>query len=313
MSATAPARSLSLPVLAAGLVAGLMTLAQVSPVHGQKTAPSAAVELAVAGPAAALHPGGVGLVRVTASRPLATLQGEAFGRDIHFWATSDPSRWEGLVGLGFDVAPGQHAMTVRAAGTSGAHATARATLTVSAKKYETRRLTVAANMVNPPEEEAARIAADSKAMADVFAGVSPERLWQGPFLTPVPGAATSSFGRLSVMNGESRGRHLGADFRAGEGTPVRAPNGGRVALAQNLYFAGNTVIVDHGLGLFSLVAHLSRIDVEVGEMVTGGDQLGLSGSTGRVTGPHLHWAIRMGPQSVDPEALMAALQPQSAR
>jgi murein DD-endopeptidase MepM/ murein hydrolase activator NlpD len=94
---------------------------------------------------------------------------------------------------------------------------------------------------------------------------------------------------------------------------VRAPNGGRVALAQNLYFAGNTVIVDHGLGLFSLVAHLSRIDVEVGEMVTGGDQLGLSGSTGRVTGPHLHWAIRMGPQSVDPEALMAALQPQSAR
>jgi murein DD-endopeptidase MepM/ murein hydrolase activator NlpD len=158
-----------------------------------------------------------------------------------------------------------------------------------------------------------RSAADSKAMADVFAGVSPERLWQGPFLTPVPGAATSSFGRLSVMNGESRGRHLGADFRAGEGTPVRAPNGGRVALAQNLYFAGNTVIVDHGLGLFSLVAHLSRIDVEVGEMVTGGDQLGLSGSTGRVTGPHLHWAIRMGPQSVDPEALMAALQPQSAR
>ena len=312
MLASAPARSLTLPVLAASLVTGLVTIALTAPLQGQKSSPSTEVELTVEGPAAPLYPGGVGLVRVSASRPLATLEGEAFGREVHFWTTGDRTQWEGLVGLGFDDGPGQHSMTIRAGGSSGAHATATVALTVKAKKYETRRLSVAANMVNPPDEEAARIAADSKAMADVFAGVWPERLWQGPFGTPVPGAATSSFGRLSVMNGESRGRHLGADFRAAEGTPVRAPNGGRVALAKDLYFAGNTVIVDHGLGLFSLVAHLSRIDVSVGETVMRGDPLGLSGATGRVTGPHLHWAIRMGPQSVDPSALMAALETQVA-
>jgi len=290
----------------------LVTTAFVLPVQGQKSAAEGPLELAVSAPAEALQPGGVGVVRVTATRPLATLEGEAFGREVRFWPTGDRTRWEGLVGLGFDIAPGQHPIALRASGTSGTHVTGEAALSVKSKKYETRRLTVAANMVNPPEEEAARIAADSKAMADVFAGVWPERLWRGRFDTPVPGAATSSFGRLSVMNGEPRGRHLGADFRAASGTPVRAPNAGRVALARDLYFAGNTVIVDHGLGLFSLVAHLSRIDVEVGDMVSLGDRLGLSGATGRVTGPHLHWAIRMGPQSVDPVALMAALEDQVA-
>jgi len=312
MSAITSNRTLSVPVLAVGLAAGLVGTALVSPVEGQKSSTPTTVELTVAGPSEPLYPGGVGLVRVSASGPLASLEGEAFGREVHFWPTADRTRWEGLVGLGFDVKAGQHPLAVRASGTSGVHATASASLAVTAKKYETRRLTVAANMVNPPDEEAERIAADSKAMADVFAGVWPERLWHGPFRTPVPGAATSSFGRLSVMNGESRGRHLGADFRAATGTAVRAPNGGRVALAKDLYFAGNTVIVDHGLGLFSLVAHLSRIDVEAGQMVTAGDQLGLSGATGRVTGPHLHWAIRMGPQSVDPVALMAALEGQVA-
>jgi murein DD-endopeptidase MepM/ murein hydrolase activator NlpD len=123
----------------------------------------------------------------------------------------------------------------------------------------------------------------------------------------VPGVATSSFGRLTVMNGESRGRHQGADFRAETGTPVLAPNAGRVVLAQDLYFAGNTVIVDHGLGVFSYLAHLSRLGVSVGARVSRGDLLGASGATGRVTGPHLHWAVRLDGASVDPLALMKAV------
>jgi murein DD-endopeptidase MepM/ murein hydrolase activator NlpD len=144
-------------------------------------------------------------------------------------------------------------------------------------------------------------------MSEAFAILTPERLWDGRFDAPVPGTPNSSFGRLTVTNGKPAGRHQGADFRAAMGTPVRAPNAGRIVLAQNLYFAGNTVIIDHGLGVFSLLAHLSQIDVEAGATVGRGDVVGMSGATGRVTGPHLHWAIRFGEMTVDPLALMSAL------
>jgi len=137
--------------------------------------------------------------------------------------------------------------------------------------------------------------------------VTVERLWRGRFDAPVPGVASSSYGRLTVLNGEPSGRHQGTDFRAAVGTPVHAPNAGRVVLAKDLYFAGNTVILDHGLGVFSLVAHLSRIDVAVGDRVSRGHVLGQSGATGRVTGPHLHWAVRFGETSVDPLSLVAAV------
>ena len=148
-------------------------------------------------------------------------------------------------------------------------------------------------------------------MAEAFAIVTPERFWHGPFDAPVPGSATSSFGRLTITNGKPAGRHQGTDFRATTGTPVKAPNAGRVVIARNLYFAGNTVIIDHGLGVFSLLAHLSRIDVAPGATVARGDRLGESGATGRVTGPHLHWAVRFGEMTVDPLALMSALAKQS--
>jgi murein DD-endopeptidase MepM/ murein hydrolase activator NlpD len=112
---------------------------------------------------------------------------------------------------------------------------------------------------------------------------------------------------LTVLNGKPRGRHQGADFRAASGTPVVAPNAGRVVLAEDLYFSGNTVVIDHGLGMFSLLAHLSRIDVSAGRDVARDDVLGASGATGRVTGPHLHWALRMSEFSVDPLSLVAVL------
>ena len=187
-------------------------------------------------------------------------------------------------------------------------------LSVLVEKYQfaTRRLQVDPKLANPPAEELARIKEEAKAMANAFASVTPERLWRGRFEAPVPGTATSTFGRLTITNGKPAGRHQGADFRAATGTPVTAPNAGRVVLARSLYFAGNTVIIDHGFGVFSLLAHLSRIGVERGAMVARGGMLGESGATGRVTGPHLHWAVRFGEMSVDPLALMSASAAQSA-
>ena len=123
----------------------------------------------------------------------------------------------------------------------------------------------------------------------------------------VPGASTSSFGRRSIVNGQPRGQHTGTDFQAATGTPVVAPNRGRIALAADQYFPGKTVIIDHGLGLYSYLAHLSAFAVEEGAIVERGQRIGLSGATGRVTGPHLHWTMRIGTARVDPLSLIAVL------
>jgi len=131
-----------------------------------------------------------------------------------------------------------------------------------------------------------------------------EPLWTSSFRAPVTAAPTDSFGTRRMFNGKLASVHKGMDFRAAPGTPVRASNSGVVVLAHSLYYAGNTVIIDHGMGLFTLSMHLSRIKVRVGQHVARGDRLGLSGATGRVTGPHLHWAVRWQGAYLDPAKLL---------
>jgi murein DD-endopeptidase MepM/ murein hydrolase activator NlpD len=254
-----------------------------------------------------MRPGGVALLTVTATHDLVAVTGELSGRPVHFWASASSREWSALVGINVDAAPGPLPLTIQGRTADGASASTKVSLLVERYQFETRRLRVDPKMANPPETEVARIKQEAQAMAEAFAIVTPERYWQGPFNAPVPGTATSSFGRLTVTNGKPAGRHQGADFRAATGTPIRAPNAGRVVIAQNLYFAGNTVIIDHGLGVFSLLAHLSSIAVVPGVTVARGDLLGASGATGRVTGPHLHWAVRLGDLSVDPLSLISAL------
>jgi murein DD-endopeptidase MepM/ murein hydrolase activator NlpD len=254
-----------------------------------------------------LKPGGVALIAVTAPQDLTALTGDLAGRPVRFWPGASAREWNGLAGVNLEAAPGSIALTIQGTTANGASASAKASLLVERYRYETRRIQVDPKMANPPESELARIKQDAQAMADAFAILTPERLWRGSFDAPVPGAANSAFGRLTITNGKPSGRHQGADFRAATGTPVHAPNGGRVVLARDLYFAGNTVIIDHGLGVFSLLAHLSRIDVQPGAAVMRGEVVGQSGATGRVTGPHLHWAVRFGEMTVDPLSLMSAV------
>ena len=252
-----------------------------------------------------LSPGSVVLLTVTSSAPMTNLTGQAFDRPIRFWETG-AREWRGFVAAGLEAKPGAYSVDVSGVDAAGATDKGKMTLTVARKQFETRRLKVAGEFVNPPAGEAERIASEAKRLAALFTQTTP-RAWRGTFQLPVPGTATSSFGRLTVLNGEPRGRHQGADFRAATGTPVVAPNAGRVVMAEDLYFSGNTIVIDHGLGMFSLLAHLSRIDVTAGSNVARGEMLGLSGATGRVTGPHLHWALRLSEFSVDPMSVVAVL------
>jgi len=166
-----------------------------------------ALMLNVSHRARALHPGDVVLLAVEASRPLVGVEADAFGRAVRFWPSDAAGEWRGLVGIGLETKPGRYDVTVRAKGPGDATGTRRMSLLVEPKRFETRQLRVSQAFVNPPASERERIERDATLLADLFANSVPDRLWRGPFAAPVPGAATSSFGRLTVLNGEPRGRH----------------------------------------------------------------------------------------------------------
>ena len=211
--------------------------------------------------------------------------------------------WYALAGVDVETAPGPAPIhiVIRLNHTTRE---IRTTITIQPARYRTTTITVPPKFVEPGPEEQKIIEAASKAKEKAFASSADHPLWTGSFRAPVPAAATDSFGTRRVYNGKLDGIHRGTDFRAHMGTPVRAGNSGVVVLAQPLYYEGNCVIIDHGLGLYSLSMHLSRVDVHAGDQVQKGQPIGLSGATGRVTGPHLHWAIRWQGAYLDPARLL---------
>ena len=150
-------------------------------------------------------------------------------------------------------------------------------------------------------------------MRAIFDALSPRRYWLGAFHVPVPGPPISEFGKRSIYNGKPRSPHAGTDFQGATGTPVQAPNAGRVVLAADLYYSGNTVILDHGLGLYSYFGHLSAFSVREGDQLSTGDVVGKVGATGLVTGPHLHWSVRLVGTRVDPLSLIFLFRRQSQK
>jgi biotin carboxyl carrier protein len=254
-----------------------------------------------------LFPGEAVLVEVASATPLAEVSGTIFDRPVRFYEADDGA-WRGLVGIDLQVEPGDHDLDLQITSAGGATLERAYTLSVEDKAYPTRELTVAPRYVEPPPEVSERIAREARQQSAIFATASGERLWRGSWGRPVPGQATSAFGSRSVFNGQARNPHSGADFRAAEGTPIVAPAGGRVVLTGDTYFSGGSVILDHGWGLYSYFAHLSKILVEEGDLVALGQQVGLAGATGRVTGPHLHWTLRMNGARVDPLSLVALLE-----
>ena len=229
----------------------------------------------------------------------------AFDRNVPVFSVT-PQTWRALIGIDLDVKAGPYPVSIDAQA-DGRETHTTYELRVLPRKFLTRKLHVDPSFVHPPADTRERIAREAADLQQIWRSPIPERLWTRGFLRPVAGAIASSFGTRSIYNGESRPPHSGADFRSPEGTPVHAPAGGRVVLARELYFSGNTLVIDHGLGVFSLLAHLSTFDVREGDSVAADQILGRVGATGRVTGPHLHWAMRVGGARVDPLSVLAVL------
>jgi murein DD-endopeptidase MepM/ murein hydrolase activator NlpD len=261
--------------------------------------------LVVSHQARAVAPGEAVLLTFKAPGALAAVRGTAFGAPCVGHAGDSPDTWHALVGIDLDTAPGQYRVQIEARTVRGSLLRSDYPLTVVPKTFSTRRLSVAPEFVTPPASEQPRIERERAVLSRVLAGVSPRRLWGDGFARPTDGEAISLFGVRSVFNGQPRAPHRGVDFRGATGTPVSAPAGGLVVLADDLYFSGTTVILDHGLGVFSMLCHLSRVDTRQGAVAARGDMIGAIGATGRVTGPHLHWTLRIGPASVDPLSVLA--------
>jgi len=242
------------------------------------------------------------LIRIEA--PGATsIDGEWLGRKLQFFRGRNGRAWFALAGVDVEAPDGPSTLSITTQTSSGT-ANLSQTVEIHPAHYRTGSLTVAPKFVEPDPEALKQIEAEGHLKEKVFAASASKPLWTGSFRAPVAAPATSSFGMRRTFNGKLASIHKGMDFRAKKGTPVRAGNSGVVVLARPLYYEGNCVVIDHGLGLFTLSMHLSQIAVKEGQQVATGDRIGLSGATGRVTGPHLHWAVRWQGAYLDPAKLL---------
>jgi len=243
------------------------------------------------------------LIRVAV--PDATqIDGEWLGRKIEFFRDKDGRAWLALAGVDVEAPVGSSILHITVKGASGEARDSSEPVEIRAAHYRTETLNVEPKFIEPGPDELKRIEAEVALKDKVFGSSLAEPEWSGDFIAPVGARPTDSFGVRRTFNGKLASVHKGMDFRAASGTPVHAANSGVVVLSAPLYYEGNCVVIDHGLGLFTISMHLSRIDVHEGERVVKGQRLGLSGATGRVTGPHLHWAARWQGAYLDPAKLL---------
>jgi murein DD-endopeptidase MepM/ murein hydrolase activator NlpD len=226
-------------------------------------------------------------------------------RDERVPAFRAAKEWTTILGVDLDTKPGAHKAEAVLTMDDGRIARREIDVNVEAKKFPTTQVKVAEKFVELSKADANRASREAKEAQAIYHRITTSIVPDEPFTVPIPGVTSgTNFGERRVFNGEPRAPHSGSDLRASAGTPVHATNRGRVVLAKSLFFTGNTVIVDHGLGIYSLYAHLSRIDVKPGEIVKNGQVVGLAGATGRVTAPHLHWGMRVQGARVDPFSLV---------
>jgi murein DD-endopeptidase MepM/ murein hydrolase activator NlpD len=283
-------------------VAGIFLLIGLGLVSGKTSAQTYTATLTPA----IVEAGSPELIRV--SVPKATkVSGEWLGHRFDFFRGKNGKDWYALVGVDVETPAAPSTLRVVLL-VNGGTIEIKKPVPIEAAHYRTEKITVEPKFVEPGPDQQAAIAAAVEAKKKAFATSatsSPDDpLWSGSFDAPVKAASTDSFGVRRTYNGKLASIHKGTDFRAATGTPVLAGNSGVVVLAQPLYFEGNCVMIDHGMGLMSISMHLSRIDVKPGQKIAKGEQVGLSGATGRVTGPHLHWAIRWDGSMLDAAKLL---------
>lgn len=256
--------------------------------------PPAAPEL---WPRHAAVPGGVARIDLSP----AAVRPEAFAGEAPLLVVGDAISWTALVGIALSAEPGPAQIRVR-----GADGDTALPYTIAAKRYTEQHLKVSPRTVDLSPEDLARHERERAHQQRVIASFSAPPAGELRMRQPTPGRRSSSFGLRRFFNGQPRNPHSGMDIAAPTGTPVVAPLPATVIDTGDYFFNGQTVWLDHGGGLLSMMCHLSRIDVGTGDQLAAGERLGAVGATGRVTGPHLHWTVSLNRASVDPALFLDA-------
>ncbi len=293
------ARSNSFVFLPCLLVA--VTLAAVGTAPGNPIAKSWAVRWQPA----LLVNGAPVVFRVNPPSPLESLSGRWLDHDVFFNFDASQKIWYGIAGVSLGTHPGTYSLTLKGTSVAGNEISFEQKVRVGAARYPSIAVNVAKQFTEPSPEQLQRINQEKTLKQDVFRRVNPEREWSGRFQPPVKAPVSDGFGTRRTFNGKVQSMHQGLDFAVPQGTSVAALNGGTVLLARPLFFEGDCVILDHGQGLLTLYLHLSEIKVKEGERVEPGQQIGLSGGTGRATGPHLHVAVRWQGVYLNPATLLS--------
>ncbi len=249
------------------------------------------------------------LIELKSTKPMAEVQGEWGGRAVPLWREDgDEAQRKGLLAADLEKAPGEYELKVTGQMVSGEKMSCSVMVAVRKGLFATEKLQVGKEFVKPSPEQIQRANEERQKLREIFDRVTPERLWDGKFRIPLDGVTTgSNFGKRRILNGNPGSPHSGMDLPGTTGTPVHATQRGRVALAEELFFSGNTIVLDHGLGIYTFYGHLSEIDVKAGDALEAGAVLGKVGATGRVTGPHLHWGLTVERARVNPLLLVMLL------
>jgi len=243
-------------------------------------------------------------LRVTAPVRFESLSGNWQGHEVFLNFDTANKTWYGIAGASLQTRPGSYPLKLEATTISGKKITFERKITVHAAKYPRIAIKVAKQYTEPSPEQLQKVSEDTGLKQEVFHRVSLEREWSGNFQPPVDARISDVFGTQRTINGKVQSMHQGLDYAVPSGTPVAAVNTGTVLLARPLYFEGNCVVLDHGQGLLTIYMHLSEIKVTEGEQIERGEEIGLSGGSGRATGPHLHLAVRWQGIYLNPATLL---------
>jgi hypothetical protein len=255
--------------------------------------------------------GGAFRVSITVPEEPKEIFGTFQGKVVDFFPDGQ-NRYSAFVGVLYGTHPGNVPMVVKMklpSTKADEYVEQQVDVVVRAGKYPSEKLSVPPRTVTPNPKDKKQIARDQAYLARAYAVKTQQKFWDPPFVMPVDKdrGTSSVFGTSRVYNGIKQNVHYGTDLRAPTGTPIGAPLSGRVAVAKKLFFTGYTVILDHGYGLFTIYGHMSKLKVKENQVVKKGTILGLSGMTGRASGPHLHWGVNLHGVKVDPFVLMQTI------
>ena len=218
--------------------------------------------------------------------------------------TRDIKKFMAFVGLDLGIKPGNYYLHVTLLNANGQQQSKKEQIIILPKEFRTKNLWVEEKFVTPPQGSFERIQRESELLNAIYGMYTPMWMGEGEFIIPSEGEISPNFGERRIFNNQPRSPHSGTDISSPFGADVKTSNSGSVVVANDLYYAGKTVVIDHGLGVFSFYCHFSKIIVSIGDQVSKGDVIGKIGATGRVTGPHLHWSVRISGSRVNPLSLL---------